>query len=194
MLQEKDDKKKQQIEEKECRRREREEKKKIREQEAQRKKEEKARKAEEKAKNARQKSTRKRTSLGTSQASNKRQKKSVVPEPSDSATGDTIQEQNPTAETSSSSTCGTVQTTATASTGDMPTQKETTIGDFDVNVCCMCFGTYQDDVLEGCGAEWITCTCGRWLHVECAEDHVVDCSSNGLYCPYCIDGLTGLTL
>ena len=40
----------------------------------------------------------------------------------------------------------------------------------DVNVCCMCFETYENDVLEGNGAEWIDCACGRWLHLDCAED------------------------
>ena len=41
----------------------------------------------------------------------------------------------------------------------------------------MYFETYENDVLEGNGAEWIDCACGRWLHLDCAEDHVVD--SNG---------------
>ena len=61
--------------------------------------------------------------------------------------------------------------------------------EIDVNVCCMCFGHYDDDVLEGYGAEWMDCTCGRWLHVDCVEDCVVDRFGNNLYCPYCIDGL-----
>ena len=27
----------------------------------------------------------------------------------------------------------------------------------DPNVCCMCFGSYEDDVMDGYGAEWIDC-------------------------------------
>ena len=50
----------------------------------------------------------------------------------------------------------------------------------------MCFETYENDVLEGNGAEWIDCACGRWLHLDCAEDHVVDSNGKELYCPYCL--------
>ena len=57
-------------------------------------------------------------------------------------------------------------------------------GSIDVNVCCMCFETYENDVLEGNGAEWIDCARGRWLHLDCAEDHVVN--SNGKEQPYCL--------
>ena len=38
----------------------------------------------------------------------------------------------------------------------------------------MCFAKYEDDILSGSGAEWISCSCGRWLHEECAEDCVID--------------------
>ena len=30
----------------------------------------------------------------------------------------------------------------------------------DLDTCCMCFGRYEDDVLEGLGAEWIYCRSG----------------------------------
>ena len=59
----------------------------------------------------------------------------------------------------------------------------------DSNVCCMCFGSYEDDVLDGYGADWINCACGRWLHVDCTEDCITDCRGNKRYCPYCLDGL-----
>ena len=45
---------------------------------------------------------------------------------------------------------------------------------FDPNVCCMRFGNFEDDVLDGCGVDWLGCTCGRWLHCDCAEDCVTD--------------------
>ena len=56
----------------------------------------------------------------------------------------------------------------------------------DVDVCCMCFGEYGDDVLEGIGVEWIACACGRWLHVGCAESRVLDVNGCERFCPYCI--------
>ena len=33
---------------------------------------------------------------------------------------------------------------------------------------CMCFVTFEEDTLEGTGAEWLPCPCGRWLHEDCA--------------------------
>ena len=88
------------------------------------KKEEKARKDEE-AKIARQRTSRKRTSSGTPQTSNKRQKRSVTAEPSNLLTGDTIQDENVAAE---------------GILGDTPAQEETIDG-IGVNICCMCFGS-----------------------------------------------------
>ena len=29
--------------------------------------------------------------------------------------------------------------------------------EIDVNICFMCFGSYEDDVREGYGAEWMKC-------------------------------------
>ena len=65
-------------------------------------------------------------------------------------------------------------------------------GGFEPNVCCMCFGNFEDDVLDGCGADWLECPCGRWLHCECVEDCATDRYGKERYCPYCIDGLTDL--
>ena len=149
MLQEKEDKKKQQLEEKERKRKEREHKKILREQETQRKKEEKARKAQKKVdKAAMQKSSgqAKRNIQATRQNPNKRLK---------------------------------------ANSNVQATEDD----EIDVNVCCMCFGSYEDDVREGFGAEWMKCPCGRWLHVECIEDSIVDSSGQSRFCPYCVDGL-----
>ena len=48
----------------------------------------------------------------------------------------------------------------------------------------MCFGTYEDDVLEATGAQWIYCKCGSWIH----EDYVEE-SNDGdqRYCTFCVD-------
>ena len=56
----------------------------------------------------------------------------------------------------------------------------------------MCFESYENDVLERNGAEWIDCACGRWLHLDCAEDCVEDSFGKQRYCPYCIDGLCNI--
>ena len=59
----------------------------------------------------------------------------------------------------------------------------------DPNVCCMCFGTHEDDILEGAGAEWISCACGRWLHEDCGEDCITDENGQERFCPFCLDFL-----
>ena len=58
--------------------------------------------------------------------------------------------------------------------------------EIDLNECCMCFGTYEDDIMEGAGAEWISCACGRWLHEDCAENRVIDSSGCERFCHYCV--------
>ena len=35
----------------------------------------------------------------------------------------------------------------------------------------------------------MNCACGKWPHVYCAEDSVVDYFGNNFYCLYCINGL-----
>lgn len=61
--------------------------------------------------------------------------------------------------------------------------------EIDPNVCCMCFGSY-DDLMEGAGTEWISCACGRWLHEDCGEDCILDDSGQERFCPYCVDILS----
>ena len=62
--------------------------------------------------------------------------------------------------------------------------------EIDPNTCCMCFVSFEEDVLDGGGAEWIPCLCGRWLHEDCAEGCVTDKSGKERYCPICIDILS----
>ena len=57
-------------------------------------------------------------------------------------------------------------------------------------MCCACFGSYEDDVLEGTGAVWIACACGRWLHEDCVEDCREDDQGNDRIYPLCVDVLT----
>ena len=51
----------------------------------------------------------------------------------------------------------------------------------------MCFAKYEDDILSGSGAEWISCSCGRWLHEECAEDCVIDNNGKERLCSLCLE-------
>lgn len=60
----------------------------------------------------------------------------------------------------------------------------------DTNVCCMCFGRYEDDVFADTGStDWLSCACGRWLHEDCVEDIETDSDGKDRMCPYCLDGL-----
>ena len=75
-------------------------------------------------------------------------------------------------------------------TADKPQIKKTRGRDIAVDItindneCCMCFGTHDDDVLEGSGAEWISCACGRWSHEDCIEDCIVDENGEERVCPF----------
>ena len=63
---------------------------------------------------------------------------------------------------------------------------ETDEEEIDLNVCCMCFVTFEEDTREQTGAEWLPCACRRWLHEDCAEDIVVDSDGNEHCCPFCV--------
>ena len=57
---------------------------------------------------------------------------------------------------------------------------------YSSDVCCACYGTYQDDVEQQSGKEWVQCSCKRWLHEDCAIDCIVDASGNEMLCSFCI--------
>ena len=60
-------------------------------------------------------------------------------------------------------------------------------GDIDTNVCCTCNGLYEHDVIEGTGADWLACACGRWLHEDCVEDCIKDDEGKERICLFCLD-------
>ena len=62
--------------------------------------------------------------------------------------------------------------------------------DIEPDTCCMCFGSYEDDVIDGGGAQWIFCRCGRWLHEDCVEETVVDSDGHQRFCIFCVDKYT----
>ena len=161
ILEEKELKKKRELELKEQKKREREENKRKREEDRKQKMEERARKAEEKAKQREQK---------TEEKARKMEKN--------------IQK---TAHTSSSQAgaLGMYQTRS----GAQPPSKKARVADenIDESRCCVCFTTYEEDVLQGSGKDWVMCACTRWLHEECAEDCVLDSTGKERLCPLCLD-------
>ena len=58
----------------------------------------------------------------------------------------------------------------------------------NLNICCTCDGSYDQDVVEGTGVNWLACACGRWLHKECVDDCIRDEEKDHI-CPYCLDNL-----
>jgi len=67
---------------------------------------------------------------------------------------------------------------------------ESTSEVIDPNKCCMYFVSYEDDVLEGAGTEWIFCKCGRWLHEDCVEDVAMDSNGKSAFVLLCIGKYT----
>ena len=58
--------------------------------------------------------------------------------------------------------------------------------DIDINQCCVCFQTFEDDEREQSGLEWVECACSRWLHKECIEyDLSVNSRGQELLCLFC---------
>ena len=58
--------------------------------------------------------------------------------------------------------------------------------DLDQNQCCMCFRTYEEDVLEETEFNWIKSVCERWVHEDCISEVVMDKNGRELICPYCV--------
>ena len=58
--------------------------------------------------------------------------------------------------------------------------------DFDQNQCCICFRTYEEDVLEKTEFNWVKCVCERWVHEDCVSEIVLDKNGRKLICPYCV--------
>jgi len=57
-----------------------------------------------------------------------------------------------------------------------PRQSHTSRSDEDeinADECAICFKTYNDDILELRGEAWIECVCGRWVHDNCVDHHIV---------------------
>ena len=60
------------------------------------------------------------------------------------------------------------------------------VDNIDDGECCMCFTTYEEDIRDQSGKEWVQCACGRWLHKDC----VLDNDGKERLCPFCLDILS----
>ena len=192
-LEEKERNKQLAIEEKERKKKDREEKRKQKEEilkekkrqkeENMRKKvEEKLRKAEEKAKKAEEKARAQaeRQRIPVSNSRQRASKRAVHSEPATASEGTSASKRARSGDALSGKHGESTTTVMGKSTNE----------EINENVCCMCFVTFEEDTLEGTGAEWLPCPCGRWLHEDCAEDCIVDSDGNERYCPFCVDLLS----
>ena len=46
------------------------------------------------------------------------------------------------------------------------------------DICCVCFGSYEDD--EDTGREWLQWSCDRWIHQDC-----IIANNSDKLCPLC---------
>ena len=163
-LEENKRKKKFALEEKERRKTERETKKRQKEEEQKRKAEERERKAEENAKKA----TEKKEAMQSSGRTARKRKANELTAPT-----------------------GTDQTGPSSSVAPISKKSYRPLQDndseIDENVCCVCFVSYLEDVVDGDGHEWIKCACGRWLHEDCTDACVVDVDGKERFCHLCLD-------
>ena len=60
--------------------------------------------------------------------------------------------------------------------------KENVDNSINADLCCVCFGSYQEDV--GTGREWLQWSCSRWIHEDCVDDEDMEEDSRRL-CPLC---------
>ena len=52
--------------------------------------------------------------------------------------------------------------------------------------CCECFGTFEEDISLGNGAEWVQCACKQWIHMECISETVIDENGKQRVCSNCV--------
>lgn len=171
MLEDKEQKKRQEAEEKERKKIEREKKKKERELVQKQKREERERRKQQKLEAAANKPSSSRRGRG------RPTKKSKDPTASNSGAVS-----NPTAEDTdtditqppaSKKGCG-----QPASTGDSDADADE-LTEYICDFCNGVFGEHDQD--------WLKCGCGQWVHEVCIEDIYQDSLGNDVFCPLCIN-------
>jgi len=197
-LEEKEKAKKEALLEKERKKAERVAKKQQREEELKKKREERAKKAEEKAREKARKQQEKAT-RGRSKKQTSSQLVSATTEAPSTVEGTSIAiaaTESTTVTTTTATSSDVSMSTTVASVGNVVLEStDCEVADkddevIDPNTCCMCFVNYEDDVLEGAGAQWIYCKCGRWVHEDCVEETVLDSHGEQRFCTFCVDKFT----
>jgi len=54
------------------------------------------------------------------------------------------------------------------------------------NQRCVCFRSYEEDLAEETGFEWVKCVCQRWIHEDCVTEVLTDKHGGELICPFCV--------
>ena len=152
ILKEKQEKKKREAEEKEKRLQERLQKRQEREKEMKRKSEKRAQKAVESEKVKKQKES--------SGAKNCVPKRTPIAGPE-------------------ASPCSKVSTAVRSARKRLRLDVDTLDSTIYSNLCCVCFGSYEED--EGTGRQWLKCICERWIHEDC----IIDTGDRNKLCPLC---------
>ena len=163
LLKEKEEKKRQVAEEKERRKQERELKKQQKEAEQKRRAEEKARRL-----------TEREAEKAKKQAEKAQKAKEKVEKCKEKAQKEKAQERAGTKRQADSGTRACQRTKRKRLLGDMDE-------DINTEICCVCYGTYLEDV--DTGRQWLECSCARWIHEDCIDDEDVD--DSGKLCPLC---------
>ena len=47
---------------------------------------------------------------------------------------------------------------------------------------CVCFRTYEEDVLEETKFNWVKCVYKRWIHEDCISEIVMDKNGRPILC------------
>ena len=57
--------------------------------------------------------------------------------------------------------------------------------DYDY-VCYECLGSFQQDITEKNGTEWVKCGCGQWIHEDCIDQVVTGRDGKDTMCSNCV--------
>jgi len=66
-----------------------------------------------------------------------------------------------------------------------PDQSEEGTVDNEDAIYCECNVSYEDDVCNGSGEDWVHFACKRWIHENCIDEVVIDADGKERFCSYC---------
>ena len=82
-----------------------------------------------------------------------------------------------------------IPTTVTVTSSTRPcrfeTDDECSEEDCDYE-CCECLGSFQQDIADKNGAEWVRCGCGQWIHEDCIDQVVTGKGGKHKMCSNCV--------